>query len=108
MKKFITIVSTFPTKKHVRKICKILLDKSFVACCQIVGPIESHYVWQGRVEVSKEYLCLIKTTRTKYKTVEKLIKAQHSYTIPEIVAFDISNGHKPYLDWVKKSTKNIK
>lgn len=108
MKKFILIVSTFPTKKHVQKICKLLLNESLVACCQIVGPIESHYIWQDRVEVSKEYLCLMKTIKTKYKLTKNLIKKNHPYAIPEIVSFDISTGHEPYLDWIIKSTQKAK
>ena len=60
MTKNILIITTYQTKKDAQKLCRMLINKSFAACCQIVGPIESHYIWQNRAEVSKEYLCFIK------------------------------------------------
>jgi periplasmic divalent cation tolerance protein len=105
MKKFILIITTFPVKKDAQKICQLLISKSLAACCQIVGPIESHYTWQNRVEVSREYMCLIKTIKSRYKSVETIIKKNHSYIVPEIITLDITSGYKPYLDWIQKSVK---
>ncbi len=105
MTKYLMVVTTTPNKNYAQKISRVLVKKSLAACCQIVGPIESHYVWDNRVEVSKEYLCLIKTIKARYKESEKAIKKIHPYEIPEIIAIDISNGHKPYLNWIGTSVK---
>lgn len=100
MTKFILVLTTFPTKKTAQKICKMIIKKSLAGCAQILGPIESHYVWQNKVENSKEYLCLIKTTKDKYKKLEKIIKENHPYQVPEIIKVDINGGYKPYLNWL--------
>ena len=105
MTKFILIITTYQTKKDAQKICRVLINKSFAACCQIVGPIESHYIWQNRAEVSKEYLCFIKTVKSRYKIVETIIKQNHPYIVPEIITLDITDGYKPYLNWIHKSIK---
>jgi len=99
------VITTTPKKNHAQKICRVLAKKYLAACCQIVGPIESHYVWKNRVEVNKEYLCLIKTTKARYKELEKAIKKIHPYEVPEIIATDISNGYKPYLNWLGNAVK---
>jgi periplasmic divalent cation tolerance protein len=83
----------------------MLVKKSLAGCCQIVGPIESHYIWENRAEVSKEYLCLIKTTTKHYKRIEKTIKDYHTYQVPEIIAVDIEKGYRPYFKWLNKSLR---
>lgn len=101
-------MTTLPTKEDAQTICKLVLNKSLAACCQIIGPIESHYIWKNRVEVNNEYLCLMKTIKARYKPIEKLIKKAHSYTLPEIIAVDIPKGYYLYLNWIEKSTKKCK
>lgn len=105
MKNYLMVITTIPQKKDAQEICKLIIGKSLAACCQIIGPIESHYVWNNRVEVSKEYLCLIKTTKARYKNLEKVIIKIHPYRTPEIIAIDISSGYEPYMKWIEESTR---
>lgn len=102
---YIIVVTTTPNKKTARTICDFLIDQSVAACCQIIGPVESHYIWNNRKEVSKEYLCFIKSGLKQYKKVEKVIKNNHPYKTPEIIAINITQGFKPYLKWLSKSVK---
>ena len=102
---YLMVMTNFPDKKLAQKICKLVVKKSLACCCQIIGPIESHYIWENRAEVSKEYLCLIKTTAKQYKKIEKIIKDNHPYQVPEILAVNIKKGHKQYLDWLNKPVK---
>lgn len=103
--KYLTVITTTPNKKIAQAICKIVIDKSLAACCQIIGPIESHYIWKNKQEKSKEFLCFIKTTKAQYKKLEKIIKTNHPYEIPEIIALNIIQGFKPYLNWLKQPNK---
>jgi len=96
------VITTTSDKKTARKISKILIEKSLAGCCQIIGPIESHYVWKKRIEISKEYLCFIKTSKEKYKNIEKVIKNNNPYKVPEIIAIDITKGLKSYLNWLNE------
>ena len=57
---------TTPTKEIAQQILQQLLEARLIACGQIMGPITSLYHWQGKIEQSEEYLCLLKTTQAVY------------------------------------------
>jgi periplasmic divalent cation tolerance protein len=103
--KYLMVITAVPNKTVARNICNIAIDESLAACCQIIGPIESHYIWKNRKEVGKEYLCFMKTALKQYKKLEKAIKNNHPYEIPEIIAIKISQGFQPYLNWLSQFTK---
>lgn len=103
MAKFILILTTTAKKSDAEKICQTLVKNNLSACCQILGPIKSYYVWKNKLENSKEYLCFIKTTKNKYRRVETAIRKIHPYEIPEIIAIDISCGYQKYLSWLEKN-----
>jgi periplasmic divalent cation tolerance protein len=67
-----------------------------------VGPVTSSYRWQERIEVSEEWLCLIKTEERLYSAVEDRIKKIHPYELPEIVALPITRGSSEYLAWISQ------
>ena len=66
----------------------------------ILPRIDSWYWWQTKITRGKESLLLIKTSRAHLKKVATLIKEQHSYDIPELIALPIHWGEKDYLQWV--------
>jgi periplasmic divalent cation tolerance protein len=104
MGEFIQIMTTASTKEEAAKIATVLLEQRIAACVQVAGPIESRYWWNGKIEQSAEWLCLIKTIRGKFPAVEAAIRAIHSYEVPEIVACSIELGSKPYLEWLRRET----
>ena len=101
---FIQVTTTASTREEAAKIATALLERRLAACVQVVGPIESHYWWKGKIEQSTEWLCLIKTIRGKFPAVEAAIRANHSYEVPEIVACPIELGSEPYLEWLRSET----
>ncbi|MBR1376415.1 MAG: divalent-cation tolerance protein CutA [Bacilli bacterium] len=104
--KYIMITTTFDNKEEANKIIDILLSKRLVSCCQLSN-IESSYHWKGNIEHANEYLLLMKSKKELFKEIEKVILENHSYEIPQLVAYDIVDGYKDYLDWIDKETKNI-
>lgn len=102
---FIQIFTTTEKKEDAENIAKILLEKRLASCVQI-SEIESHYWWKGKIENSKEFLCIIKTKKELYEEIEKEIKKIHPYEIPEIIAIEILNGNKDYFEWMEKEIKN--
>lgn len=101
----IVILSTASSKREAQKITQFLLKEGLVACVNIVPAIESHYLWQGKLTKSKEYLLVIKAPKASFSKIEKAIRKVHSYDVPEVIAMPITEGSKPYLRWLNESTR---
>ena len=97
------IISTVPNEDMARDLSKILLEKRVAACVNIIPKVRSNYWWNGSIENSEEIILLIKTTEDKYDQLEDLIRKNHPYEIPEIIAFEIKKGFNKYLKPGKKS-----
>ena len=105
VEKFVQTVTTTARRADARRIGRALVDRRLAACVQIVGPIESIYRWQGKVATTREWLCLVKTTRARYTQVAAAIEALHPYDTPEIIALPIAAGSRRYLDWLASSVR---
>lgn len=104
---YVQIQVSTPSKEVSQQILQQLLEERLIACGQIVGPITSMYHWQNKIEQSEEYLCLLKTTKSAYPTLEKRILELHPYEVPEIIASEIVTGHLGYLTWIEKEVKDL-
>lgn len=104
MDKYIMITTTFDNKDEAQKIINMLLEKRLVSCCQLSN-ITSSYHWKGKIENSNEYLLQMKSKKVLYKEIESLILENHSYEVPQLVAYDIVEGSTEYLNWIENETK---
>lgn len=100
--KYIQVSTTVAKKSDAERIAEVLSNEKLSACAQIIGPILSVFRWKGKVEKSKEWLCVVKTKRSQYKKVEKAIKEIHPYELPEIIATPIIEGSREYFGWIQK------
>lgn len=103
--KYIQIITSVNNKKVAYKIVKELLKEKIAGCCQIIGPVESYYWWEGKIENNNEWLIFIKTEKKKFEKVKEKIKEIHPYQIPEIISFEIFLSDKKYLNWLSSITK---
>jgi len=101
---YLQVITTVSGKSDAEKIARGLMGKRLTACVQIGGPIKSIYRWKGRIETVKEWVCIIKTRKSFYKKVERAIKENHPYEVPEIIAVSIAEGSKDYLKWLFDET----
>lgn len=67
---------------------------------QILPPMTSVYVWEGKVQKESEHMLLIKTLPEKWDELVAFITANHSYDVPEIVAIHAANVAEPYRAWL--------
>jgi periplasmic divalent cation tolerance protein len=105
MKKFISVFVTVSGKKFSEKIVNSVLDKKLASCVSVIGGVSSFYWWKGKREKAKEFLLIMKTVKSKFKKLEKDIKANHPYEVPEIAAFDICAANADYLKWIEEYVK---
>jgi periplasmic divalent cation tolerance protein len=101
----IQVVTTTASQDEARRIATQLIERRLAACVQIVGPIESVYRWEGKVETATEWQCQVKTRQSKYAAVEVAIRELHSYQVPEILALPVSDGNSVYLRWLIDETQ---
>jgi len=101
---YIQVVTTTASVEEAHRIASALVEGRLAACVQIVGPIESVYRWQGKVETAAEWQCWIKTRRVHYVAIEAAIRGLHSYEVPEILAVPIVAGSEAYLKWLSEET----
>lgn len=106
MDKPLIVQTTVETKQNGQQLADTLLSKRLAACCQITGPIESRYWWQGEIENSAEYLLSLKTFSSLFSDVEQLILSEHDYDVPEIIATEITNISESYLQWMKEELQS--
>jgi len=99
------VISTAGSKEEASRIATALVESQLAACVNIVGPIESVYRWQGKVESAQEFVLLIKTTGTRSAAVTKRIRELHSYDLPEAIEVSIEGGSAEYLKWIADSVR---
>ena len=100
------VLCTAGSEDEARKIAHYLVEHNLAACVNIISQIESIYCWQGKVESSREWLLLIKTTEDKFANVRAAITELHSYDLPECIAISIEDGGADYLKWIADSVKS--
>ena len=99
------IISTAGSHDEASRIAHALVEEKFAACVNIVGPIESVYRWQGKVESAQEFLMLVKTTQARSNAAMARIRELHSYEVPEAIVININDGLSAYLSWIGESVR---
>lgn len=97
----IQIVFTTALRAEVEGLAEAIVASKLAACVQILPPMTSVYVWEGKLQKEQENLLLIKTLPEKYHELESFIISHHSYYVPEIVAVEASKISGPYLAWMQ-------
>jgi len=101
----IVVFVTVPNRSTATRLAQTLVKEKRAACVNIVPGLESHYIWRGKLERSRELLLIIKSTRRGYAALERRIKALHPYTVPEIIALPIQRGSASYLKWLSDAVR---
>jgi periplasmic divalent cation tolerance protein len=95
----IIVSTTFSEIHGAKEVVNLLIQKKWVACAQIFS-IESQFIWKEKLESTPEILVQLKTVRSLYQEVESMIRNNHSYEIPEIIATPIIEISQAYLQWM--------
>ena len=99
----VQILTVAGSRDEAAAIAAALVEGRLAACVQVVGPIQSTFWWEGRVDSAEEWLCLVKTTAARAGAVVEEIGRRHSYDTPEITVTPIVGGSDRYLGWIDES-----
>jgi uncharacterized protein involved in tolerance to divalent cations len=97
-------LTTVAKKSDARRLAQAALESRAAACVQILPKIESHYVWKGRKNISREFVLIAKTVSTQRKALEKLWRKLHPYDCPELVSLPAKPSAE-YGRWVRSSVR---
>lgn len=97
------VFCTCPNEDVAKEIATHLVKQKYAACINIVPNVTSVYQWEGNIECDNEVQLYIKTESMKFGIVSQEIKKLHPYDVPEIIALNIQQGDKDYLNWIKES-----
>jgi periplasmic divalent cation tolerance protein len=100
----ILVLTQFPDHDSAMGLARVLVTGRLAACVNVGAPVESMYHWQGQIETAQEVPVTIKTRAALYPRVEAAIRASHPFELPEIIAVPLSDGLRPYLDWLAAET----
>ncbi len=100
----VVVLVTIDTPDEADRLARVLLDRRKVACVNVVPGVSSHFWWKGSLDQATEALLIIKTRASLLEEVVELIKAEHPYDVPEVIALPIVGGNQDYLNWVDRET----
>ncbi|SBS91432.1 conserved Plasmodium protein, unknown function [Plasmodium malariae] len=89
------------------RISNILLKEKLASCINIIPGVHSMYHWKGEIARDNEVLMMIKTKKNMFDQIVSMVKLNHPYEVPEVIAVPIQHGSKDYLDWVSNSVKSV-
>lgn len=101
---YIIILSNTNSMDSAETIASFLVKEKLAACINIIPKIISIYSWKNQIEKEEEFLLLIKSRKELFDQIKEKITMLHPYEVPEIISFDIEDGSKDYLDWIKENT----
>ena len=100
------VLTTTPNIDEAGTLAEKIVEARLAACVQILPQMSSVYVWEGKTRRESENLLIIKTLPEKFEELSEFITANHSYTVPEIVAVEAEKVSEPYLEWLKQLTSD--
>ena len=99
----VSVYAIFVDAEEAERIGLAVVEERLGACINILGPVRSIYRWQGKVERASEIAAIFKTSEAGADALIARIAALHSYDLPCITAWPVTNTLESYADWVEDS-----
>lgn len=99
---FCVVLITAPADK-APALAHGIVEHKWAACVNRVPGVQSTYWWEGKLETASEDLLIAKTDKLKVKGLIKYVKANHPYSVPEVIGLRIKDGNRDYLRWIAES-----
>jgi periplasmic divalent cation tolerance protein len=101
----LVVLSTVPVRDgHAERLARLLVESGVAACVNVLGPVRSIYRWNGELCDDAEHQLVIKTRRGRYAALEELLRREHPYEVPEVLALPVELGGASYLAWLREHT----
>jgi len=102
---FQLVLTTCPNEQIAKAIAENLVKEKLAACVNILPNVTSVYHWQGEIQCDNEVQLLIKTDSERFLLLNARINELHPYDVVEVIALNIQQGDKHYLNWINEYLK---
>ena len=89
---------------EAKHIASKTIELKLAACANIL-PMNSLYIWEGKLQDDAEVLLLLKTTKEKIDALKLDVKKHHSYAVPCLLEID-GDVNQEYERWMYDSMSN--
>jgi periplasmic divalent cation tolerance protein len=101
-KAHVVVLVTCGSRREAAKIARRIVQQRLAACVNLLEtPVLSVYRWKGRIEQAREFLLLMKTSRSRLGALRAEVERLHSYDVPEFIALPMVSGSPRYLAWLE-------
>lgn len=104
MSELIEVWVTCPDNDIALAIANAAVEARLAACANIVPGITSVYRWEGELVRDREFSVMLKTRATLFDRLAAVIRAEHPYEVPAIIATPVVAVTADYRDWVLAET----
>ena len=99
----IVVITTVGTEEQAYLIAREIVARRQAACVNILPGVRSIYRWKGKICKDGELMLLAKTLEGEFEGVVATIRELHSYELPEILSFNVTQGEQKFLEWIAGS-----
>ncbi|MFL6725592.1 MAG: divalent-cation tolerance protein CutA [Sphingomicrobium sp.] len=83
----VSVYAIFADAEEAERIGRTIVEERLAACVNILGPIQSIYRWEGKVESAEEVAAIFKTTDVSADALIARIVSLHSYDVPCVASW---------------------
>ena len=102
----LVVLCTLPPGEAAAGIARAVVEERLAACVNILPGLLSIYEWEGAIQDDSEQLAILKTTVDRFEELRTRLLQLHPYSVPEILALPVEDGHLAYLGWVRDSVRD--
>ena len=96
----VVLYITVPNREEGLRIGRALVEEKLAACANVIDGLTSIFRWEGAVQEESEALLIAKTDRNLVDAASDLVKLEHSYDCPCVVALPIIGGNQDFIGWI--------
>lgn len=100
----VQLITTLESREQALSLARDAVEARTAACVQVIGPITSVYPWQGEMEETEEFLCLLKAPSEGLERLVQFVRERHPYDTPELTAVGSTFVDERYLAWARSET----
>ncbi len=100
----VQLITTVESREQAMSLAREAVEARAAACVQVFGPITSVYRWQGEMEETEEFLCLLKVPSEGMEKLVQFVRERHPYDTPELTAVGSTFVDERYLAWARSET----